>query len=257
MRWRCGAGLNHPDWGAPFDHIRKRGSWCPKCGDLRKGKNQTEKKITLLDAKTLAVSRGGVCVSATYQDSRSAMIWGCGAGLNHPDWPASLNNVQNAGTWCPECARCASSLSLEDAHEVAKKNGGTCLSATYINNKLPLLWGCGAGLEHPNWFANLNHVRNDGEWCPECGISNNRRELECRRAVESLLGPSSITRRPSFLYTQKSPLGLELDIYYPQFRFAIEVQGIQHRKWVPFFHKTRKRPVSETACSRPTEERPL
>ena len=31
--------------------------------------------------------------------------------------------------------------------------------------------------------------------------------------------------------------GLEIDIFYPQYDFAIEVQGIQHEKYHEFFHK--------------------
>jgi hypothetical protein len=46
--------------------------------------------------------------------------------------------------------------------------------------------------------------------------------------------------RPDFLKTPDHPLGLELDIYYPQYGFAIEVQGIQHKCFHAFFHKNQK-----------------
>ena len=32
------------------------------------------------------------------------------------------------------------------------------------------------------------------------------------------------------------PKGLELDIYYLEYGFAIEVQGVQHEKYIKFFH---------------------
>ena len=35
---------------------------------------------------------------------------------------------------------------------------------------------------------------------------------------------------------QNIPNGLELDIFYPQYGFAIEVQGVQHEKYIEFFH---------------------
>ena len=41
-----------------------------------------------------------------------------------------------------------------------------------------------------------------------------------------LLGPPSNIRRLDFLKTPDHLLGLELDIYYLQYGFAIEVQGI-------------------------------
>ena len=37
--------------------------------------------------------------------------------------------------------------------------------------------------------------------------------------------------------TLEYPQGLELDIYYPQYGFAIEVQGKQHEQYVKHFHK--------------------
>jgi len=33
------------------------------------------------------------------------------------------------------------------------------------------------------------------------------------------------------------PQGLELNIYYPQYGFAIEVQGKQHEQHIKYFHK--------------------
>ncbi|CAG8717667.1 12501_t:CDS:1, partial [Racocetra persica] len=33
------------------------------------------------------------------------------------------------------------------------------------------------------------------------------------------------------------PSGLHLDIYYPEYGFAIEVQGEQHKHYIEFFHR--------------------
>ncbi|KAF0411837.1 hypothetical protein F8M41_008180 [Gigaspora margarita] len=38
------------------------------------------------------------------------------------------------------------------------------------------------------------------------------------------------------ILTLDHPTGLELDIYYPQYGFATEVQGEQHEKYIEFFH---------------------
>ena len=40
-----------------------------------------------------------------------------------------------------------------------------------------------------------------------------------------------------FLENTWAPWGLELDIYYPQYGFAIEVQGKQHEQHIKYFHK--------------------
>ncbi|CAI2188270.1 16942_t:CDS:10, partial [Funneliformis geosporum] len=42
---------------------------------------------------------------------------------------------------------------------------------------------------------------------------------------------------PDFLKTPKYSRGLQLDIFYPEYGFAIEVQGEQHEKYIEFFHR--------------------
>ncbi|CAG8600257.1 643_t:CDS:1 [Racocetra fulgida] len=59
----------------------------------------------------------------------------------------------------------------------------------------------------------------------------------CREIVTKIIGPPSSIRRPDFLKTQEYLRGLELDIYYPQYGFAVEVQGKQHEQYVKHFHK--------------------
>ena len=54
--------------------------------------------------------------------------------------------------------------------------------------------------------------------------------------MSKYLGPPSKIRRPDFLKTLDYTTGLELDIYYPQYGFATEVQGEQHEKYIEFFH---------------------
>ena len=72
-----------------------------------------------------------------------------------------------------------------------------------------------------------------GTWCPFC--PKYKREKLCHEILTKYLGAPSI-HRPDFLKTQEYPNGLELDIFYPQYGFAIEVQGIQHEKYHEFFH---------------------
>ncbi|CAI2192315.1 265_t:CDS:2, partial [Funneliformis geosporum] len=50
------------------------------------------------------------------------------------------------------------------------------------------------------------------------------------------LGPPSKIRRPDFLKTPEYYQGLELDIPYYDYGFAIEVQGVQHEKYHEYFH---------------------
>ncbi|RHZ75235.1 hypothetical protein Glove_216g150 [Diversispora epigaea] len=73
-----------------------------------------------------------------------------------------------------------------------------------------------------------------GTWCPFC--SKFKRDL-CREIISKYLGPPSKIRRPNFLKTSEHPMGLELDIYYPEYGLAIEIHGVQHEKYIKFFHR--------------------
>ncbi|CAG8742666.1 15549_t:CDS:2, partial [Gigaspora margarita] len=152
------------------------------------------------------------------------------------EWDAPLNRIKYKNTWCPvytgqhsfhleiakkiainrgrlylsiQCTatkellewRCSKGHEciLEDAKQVAYNRNGSCLSKNFINNRLALLWKCVKG---HIWYATLNAI------------------------ISKYLGPQSKLYRLEFLKTPEHPIKLELDIYYPDYGFAIEVQVI-------------------------------
>ncbi len=221
LRWRCGEGH---EWEATAASVRQR-SWCPVCAP------RGRPPLTLEDAQAAARERGGECLAAECAGSQAKLRWRCGEGH---EWAATLSSVRNLGTWCPRCApRGRPPLTLEDAQAAAQEKGGACLSEAYESSRDKLRWRCGRGHE---WAASLNSVRNLGTWCPHCRAS--AAERRCRAILTRLLGPPSVQRRPAFTRTPDTPVGLELDIYYPQYGFAVEVQGDQHGRWVRHFQPT-------------------
>ncbi|RHZ84175.1 hypothetical protein Glove_85g29 [Diversispora epigaea] len=131
-------------------------------------------------------------------------------------WIAHLNSIKDCNNWCPYCR--GFNKTIKDMHKLAQKRNGKCLSEKYEGH----IW-----ITTPNCILK-NH------WCPYCFYKH---ENLCRKIVTNLLGKPSEIRRPDFLKTDKYPKGLELDIYYPQYGFAIEVQGIQHECQTDFFHQ--------------------
>ncbi|CAG8696836.1 32305_t:CDS:2, partial [Racocetra persica] len=145
-------------------------------------------------------------------------------------------NVKYCNTWCPDCAhsrplileeakqiahsrnvgayivRVQKRLTLEEAKQIAHSRNGECLSEIFVNIRSPLLWKCAKGHK---WHSTLKIVKNSNSWCPFP-------DKNCW---------------PGFLKTSKYPTGLELDIPYYHYGFAIEVQGEQHEKYNEFFHK--------------------
>ena len=64
-------------------------------------------------------------------------------------------------------------------------------------------------------------------------------EVECRRVLENIFRRPFNKARPDFLNNPVTGghFNLELDCYNENLGIAVEYQGVQHSKFVPFFHK--------------------
>lgn len=70
---------------------------------------------------------------------------------------------------------------------------------------------------------------------PKC---RNKYETECRHIIERITKQPFPSMRPYFLRNHTTGKNLELDMYNPYLNLAIEYDGIQHRKYTPFYHKS-------------------
>ena len=94
-------------------------------------------KLTLEDAKQIALSRRGECLSTEYKNIAEPLIWRCQS--NH-QWRNSLNHIKNGGQWCPFCI--GRYQSIEDMRKLAQIKNGDCLSDRYYNSSVKLEWIC-------------------------------------------------------------------------------------------------------------------
>jgi hypothetical protein len=121
------------------------------------------KKLTLQAMQQLAESHGGRCLSDTYVNSWSKLLWQCVKGHQ---WIATPNGIQQ-GSWCPVCGHGRGGLkhlSIEEMRRIALSRGGKCLSTAYQSIASKLQWECSEG---HTWFSAPSSVK-DGHWCPEC-----------------------------------------------------------------------------------------
>jgi len=93
LEWECQKGYQ---WFAVPNSV-KQGSWCPHCAG-----NQLK---TLKDMQILASANGGRCLSDTYINSRTKLLWKCRSG--HRWWAAP--DIIQQGRWCEICHRQKSS----------------------------------------------------------------------------------------------------------------------------------------------------
>lgn len=157
--WECQEGHK---WAAQPDHI-KGGKWCPLCA---REKRAEAGRLGIEKMRQIAESRGGKCLSETYRNYATKLLWECAKGHQ---WEAAPANLRH-GQWCPYCAG-NTTLTIEDMQRIAKGRGGRCLSVAYTNNRTKLVWQCAQGHQ---WEAPPKNVKR-GSWCPHCA-NNNRRK---------------------------------------------------------------------------------
>lgn len=88
-------------------------------------------------------------------------------------------------------------------------------------------------IENRKGMMDLPHPPSGGR--PIC---ERKTEKRCRDIVENLLRVPFPTVRPSFLRYPPSGKNLELDMYNDELGLAFEYQGIQHRKYTPYYHRS-------------------
>lgn len=95
LHWQCSKG--HVWYSTAASTYEK--AWCPECGHVR-GTAKRRAPGRLNELNELANSRGGKCLSNTYQSTNKPLDWQCAQGHK---WAALPINVKNKGSWCPTC----------------------------------------------------------------------------------------------------------------------------------------------------------
>jgi len=185
------------------------------------------KQLTITEMQTLAQKRGGLCLSDTYLNAHSVLVWECAKGHR---WKATPNHIQQ-GRWCPRCA--GKNKTIEDMHQIAHERGGKCLSEKYLGVKSKLLWECSEG---HSWEATPDKVIR-GRWCPEC--STGLGERICRVIFGAIFCDSFPKRYPDWL-VNKNGNRMELDGYCKNLGVAFEHQGEQHFSTRTLFVRSQK-----------------
>ena len=155
MEWKCSQG--HV-WATAYANIQQ-GKWCSEC-------HAEKQKHTIEDAQKLAQEKGGKCLSTEYVDSKTCMEWEC---HEEHTWVTSYNSIRQ-GSWCPECYREKQKHTIKDAHKLAEKKLGKCLSTEYVGCRTRMEWECYLG---HTWETSYSCIR-QGRWCPECAILHKR-----------------------------------------------------------------------------------
>jgi hypothetical protein len=166
----------------------------------------------------IAKSRGGECISTEYVNNHIKLKFRCYCGC---EWESIGTNIKK-GKWCPRCGG-NEKYDIEDMKELAKKNGGECLSTEYHGIGFPLKWKCSEG---HIWETRPNKILR-GRWCHYCNQSCGENIVRCY--LEAMIGYSFPKSRPKWLKNRNGH-GLELDGFCKELNIAFEHNGDQHYK---------------------------
>jgi len=214
LLWECAEGHQ---WEATPNDIQQ-GTWCPFCSGTI--------VLTIDDMQKIAQERRGKCLSDTYVNAHTKLLWECAEGHQ---WEATSGTVKR-GSWCPMCAGNIA-LTIDDMHVIAEERGGKCLSENYLNTDTKILWECAEGHQ---WKASPDRIKS-GRWCPIC--SSGLGERICREFFEQLFGKQFPKAYPKWLIN-KSGNQMELDGFCESLGIAFEHQGEQHYSTETQFIKT-------------------
>jgi len=222
LRWRCKEGH---EWEAtPHDVIHSK-SWCPTCGGSL--------PLSIEAMRALAKKRLGECLSPSYRNSHTPLLWRCEYGHI---WRAKPYFIRQGG-WCPICGikkrADARRHDIPAMQLLAQTRGGLCLSTEYRGSAEKLRWRCANGHE---WEATPNQNQR-GSWCPRC--SPGYGERLCRCLFEILFDAEFLKIKPSWLLSPRGTL-LELDGFCETLKLAWEYHGQQHYEFVPHFHESER-----------------
>lgn len=71
------------------------------------------------------------------------------------------------------------------------------------------------------------------------GGCQKKHERRCREILEDIFNPHLFPSvRPSFLKNPQTGRNLEIDCYNSSLRIGLEYQGVQHRKYTPWYHRS-------------------
>jgi len=82
-----------------------------------------------------------------------------------------------------------------------------------------------------------------------------KHETRCRVIMENIFKAPFVSIRPDFLKYPKTGKNLELDVFNQDLMLALEYDGVHHRKYTEFFHKTEQDFIEQQERDKYKEER--
>lgn len=222
--WTCGVDDAH-NWKASVaDRVRGRG--CPYCAGRKvlAGNND----LATLNPEVAAQwsPNNEISPREVTPGSRRKVEWQCGSDVRHV-WTASVT-ARSRGQGCPFCCGREVLSGVNDfatlrpylTYEWDHEENDFLPQEVPISSSKRAAWVCLANSQH-RWSAFI-YDRARGTQCPHCHVASVTSEGEREIAsLLSLMGVQIVANTRTMLEGS-----LELDLYLPDYKFAIEFNGV-------------------------------
>ncbi len=191
----------------------KNGRWSPHTAKARKSQALTKYTPELMNE--IALKFGGRLISTEYLGWKVKHLWEDSSGRQF--WK-TLDQVV-AGQWSPfekaeKLSKLKTQFKIEDLQEFAKSKGGECLSTEYTRSDFKYLW---KDRNNRTFERSWDYVKKADDLIYLSGDS--KEQLSLFEFIESLGVKASYNVRGIL------PGNKELDIYIPDLKIAIELNG--------------------------------
>ena len=78
------------------------------------------RRLSIEVAHKLAAKNGGKCLSKSYQNAKSHLLWQCGKGHK---WKAIIGSIKFSDSWCPQCSSLTQHDKLIDRNSLFQRRG--------------------------------------------------------------------------------------------------------------------------------------
>jgi hypothetical protein len=145
-------------------------------------------QLCLESAKQYAISRGGLCLSTTYNRAKDKLLWKC---KNNHEWERDYDKTTSRGIWCSICEanekrQKECDMWYKECLELAKSRDGLCLSLCYIDANTPMEWKCNK--DGHVWTTSFSALKNGGSWCARCSKKEPHTLINCNLLAERMGG---------------------------------------------------------------------
>jgi len=207
LRFLCPEGH---EFAMSFNHFQQ-GYRCPICAGVQ--------KHTIEYVKEFAERQGQSCLSKNYVNNHTKLQFRCPEGHIYEMTFSCFKQGQR----CPICAINNRKLTIEQVKGFVEGQGQTCISNEYVNSQTKLQFRCPEGHIYEMKFNDFQQ----GHLCPICASqqATSKAEKEVLAYVESIYKGTILPNNKEQITNPRTGYGLELDIYMPDLKFAIEYNG--------------------------------